>query len=61
MEGFVYFDPHDINVSKFAFVQTMWKQIFWIQKYNLVIESWNINPINTIENTGVFLPILKIF
>ena len=46
--------------------EAMWKQIFQIQKYDLV--NWklklNINPrweINTIENTGVFLSILRIF
>ena len=46
--------------------EAMWKQIFQSQEYDLV--NWklklNINPrweINTIENTGVFLSILRIF
>ena len=47
-------------------VEALWKQIFQSQEYDLV--NWklklNINPrweINTIENTGVFLSILRIF
>ena len=32
--------------------EAMWKQIFQIQKYDLV--NWNINHINTIENTFNF-------
>ena len=76
---FDYFDPNDVNVSKFAYVRTtfqfterekgakaMWKQIFQIQKYDLVNEKlkWNNNPrweMNTIENKGVFLSILHFF
>ena len=44
----------------------VWKQVFQIQKYDLVNWKlkWNIKPrweINTIENTGVFLSVLRIF
>ena len=44
----------------------MWKQIFQIQKYDLVNWKlkWNNNPrweINTIKNTGVFLSIFGTF